>query len=112
MVGPPTSLSPRKALAISLALHELMTNASKYGALSVAKGLVSIAWNVSGPTFFFSWTETGGPPVVRPNRAGFGSKMIQRSLAAYFNGKAELIYDPSGLRFTLTAPVAELADDR
>ena len=95
-----------------MALHELSTNASKYGALSVQQGKVCVTWSVEthddDNTFRFHWVERDGPTVAPPSRRGFGSRMIEQALAGYFNGRAELSYDPAGLSFDLTAPLTGL----
>lgn len=109
--GPDVELSSRCALAMALALYELATNALKYGALSVEGGRVTISWLVIDGTFRFDWTESGGPPVTAPTRTGFGSRMIERALAGYFSGCARVDYAPTGLVFTLSAPVEALTRD-
>ena len=113
--GPEVDLSPRCALALSLALHELTTNAIKYGALSADGGRVEVVWTVTpGPdetAFVLSWTESGGPPVAPPTRTGFGTGMIQRALSGYVGGATTLTYEPSGVVFTLTTTLAALTAD-
>ncbi|HZV85661.1 MAG TPA: HWE histidine kinase domain-containing protein [Brevundimonas sp.] len=115
MAGPDVDLAPRCALALSLALHELTTNAIKYGALSVDGGRVAVNWTVTpGPdetAFVLSWTESGGPPVSPPTRTGFGSGMIQRALSGYVGGSTTLTYDPAGVVFTLTTTLEALTAD-
>jgi PAS domain S-box-containing protein len=110
--GPDLPIGSKQALALTMALHELATNATKYGALSDDQGHIDIAWSVhkDGPNdaFAFTWCETGGPVVVKPTRRGFGSRMIEQALAGYFTGSAELDYDPAGLTFNLTAPLTGL----
>ena len=110
--GPNLSIGSKQALAITMALHKLSTNACKYGALSTQYGTVHVNWsavqNDGCATFRFGWTERGGPPVQTPTRRGFGSRMIEQALAGYFNGSAELIYDRDGLIFNLTAPMSGL----
>lgn len=105
-------IGSKQALALTMALHELSTNATKYGALSVESGIVRVAWSIEsddhGKIFNFVWSERGGPQVEAPTRRGFGSRMIEQALAGYFNGKAELNYDPEGLSFALTAPLTGL----
>ncbi|WP_168771056.1 PAS domain-containing sensor histidine kinase [Palleronia sediminis] len=111
--GPDLPIGSKQALALTMALHELATNATKYGALSTEGGRVTVAWGVEdGPegAFRFSWTEHGGPPVAAPARRGFGSRMIEEALAGYFNGTAALDYAPAGLTFVLHAPRAGLVD--
>ena len=102
--GPPVSLSPQTALSMALALHELSTNAVKYGALSSKNGIVEINWTINKDEFRFSWREKGGPTVSQPTKLSFGSKLIKRLLPARFNGHAELDYAPEGFSFELTAP--------
>lgn len=109
--GPDVWLPPRLTLALTMALHELATNAVKYGALSKDGGQVALTWEVvirSGPALLrLTWEETGGPPVTVPERAGFGSRLIERALASEMGGKAEIDYRPAGVRFTLEAPLPE-----
>jgi PAS domain S-box-containing protein len=110
--GPDLPLSAKCALAMALALHELATNAAKYGALSDDAGGVRVAWTATGPRnerqFRFEWQEHGGPRVKEPSRVGFGSRMIERSLAGYFKGSARLSYEPEGVVFSLEAPLSAL----
>ncbi len=107
--GPALRLPPRLALSIAMALHELGTNAVKYGALSREGGTVAIAWSVQreeGETrLFLRWTETGGPPVTQPTRTGFGSRLIERSLARELAGEVQLLFAPTGVVCTIEAPV-------
>jgi PAS domain S-box-containing protein len=111
--GPPLLLMPLAAQDLGMALHELATNASKYGALSVPTGKIEIGWTVDGGTadgkrFRMSWRESGGPMVNPPARTGFGSTVTTRTLTGTFNGKAELEYRPEGLSWHLTAPMGDL----
>lgn len=101
--GPPMKLTAQQSLGMSLAIHELATNATKYGALSTEGGTVAIDWRLTKDmSFEFRWIESGGPPVKEPKRSGFGSRMIERVVAPYFNGKASLSYPPAGLQFDLS----------
>ena len=103
--GPPVRLSPRMALSLSMALHELATNAVKYGALSTVAGHVRIAWSVTSKPeaasgvarLVLTWTESGGPPVSSPARRGFGSRLIERGLAAELSGEAHIDFQPGGV---------------
>jgi PAS domain S-box-containing protein len=99
--GPPVWLSPRMALSLSMALHELGTNAAKYGALSVPSGRVRIDWTVTpgpdGARLALTWTESGGPPVTVPTRRGFGSRLIERGLTAELSGEAKIDFAPEGV---------------
>ena len=104
--GPPVTLTAAQGLGLSLAIHELATNAAKYGSLSVPDGRISIVWSRPGSEpddfdFRFEWTETGGPPVAEPTRRGFGSRLVERIVAPYFEGEGKLSYDPHGVRFRL-----------
>lgn len=108
--GPPVTLSQKQALGLSLALHELATNATKYGALSTTGGHVTIHWTLSQDLAFdLCWAESGGPTVDEPIQKGFGSRLIERIVAAYFNGNTELTFFPSGVVFTLNGRIAEVA---
>lgn len=109
--GPLVELSSRTALAMALALHELATNATKYGALSRDTGRIDISWSIEGGEFIFEWRESGGPVVEAPTRRGFGSRMIERALAGYFNGTAGMTYAPTGAMFSLRGPVEALTAD-
>ncbi|WP_323768618.1 HWE histidine kinase domain-containing protein [Marinovum sp.] len=96
--GPDIRLIPRQFKALSMALHELTTNARKYGALSSDFGVIEIEWQREAEDgFTFCWRERGGPPVREPARTGFGSVMIERVLAEEFLGTAEVSYAPTGL---------------
>ena len=102
--GAPVWIAPRAALALSLALHELGTNAAKYGALSGEHGRVAIAWRETPDgTLVLEWKEQDGPPVAAPTRRGFGSRLIEQGLAGDLGGAAVLAYEPDGLRCTIEA---------
>ncbi|QRM32069.1 PAS domain S-box protein [Microvirga sp. VF16] len=106
--GPELRLTPRVALALSLALHELATNAAKYGALSVPTGRVAITWTVTPgdpPHLALRWQERGGPPVLPPAQKGFGSRLIERSLALELAGEVAITYDPAGVVCDVNAPI-------
>jgi PAS domain S-box-containing protein len=108
--GPHLRLSPSTALALAMALHELATNASKYGALSTSRGRVSILWTLTSgdsPTLNLEWRESHGPSVLPPTRRGFGTRLIERSLASDLGGNVRLIYDPSGVICVVEAPLKE-----
>ena len=102
-------LVPRMALGLSLALHELATNAAKYGALSNGGGEVHLTWMVDHthqpPLLLLRWEEKGGPAVKPPLRKGFGSRLIERSLAHDLNGEVRIKYAPSGLVCSVEAPL-------
>jgi two-component sensor histidine kinase len=107
--GPPVELSARAALGVALALHELHTNAIKFGALSNTAGKVDLTWRVPGGDLVIEWRETGGPPVVAPTRKGFGSRMIVSVLSGEFGGESHIDYRPDGVVWTFTTPLARLA---
>ena len=108
--GPSVTLSSKCALAMALALHELGTNAVKYGALSQDGGHVDVSWRDEGGEFHFRWQERGGPPVTAPQRRGFGSQMIEKVLGSYLGGAAQLDFAPEGVALSLDAPTAALAE--
>jgi len=103
--GPILELDSRRVLGLSLGLHELATNAAKYGALSNNVGRIDIKWAVDSGVFSLTWRESGGPPVCEPNRRGFGSTILNRIVGGYFDGATDIAYDPDGLRFELTGRV-------
>jgi two-component sensor histidine kinase/GAF domain-containing protein len=104
--GPDLNLAPQTALSLSLALHELATNAAKYGALSVPAGRVAVAWALEGRRLRLTWRERGGPPVAPPGRKGFGSRLIERGLARELGGEARLTFAPEGVVCEVVAPLA------
>jgi PAS domain S-box-containing protein len=105
-------LRPAAAQAIGMALHELATNAMKYGSLSDDKGEVDIAWSLVKANgerrFRISWTERGGPAIKKPKHRGFGRTVIEQMAVQAVGGHVELRYDPSGLRWVLEAPEREV----
>jgi PAS domain S-box-containing protein len=103
LTGEPVWLAPRAALAIALALHELGTNAIKYGALSSEKGRVHLSWQSEGDMLRIAWKEKGGPLVVQPEHRGFGSRLIERNLSADLGGTARLMFEPDGLHCIIEA---------
>ena len=109
MNGPKMDLGAKAVLAITLALHELCTNAAKYGALSNDTGTVTIDWSVTGGAadsrFRLNWIERGGPPVSQPEKKGFGSRLIADSIGADLRGEAKLAFDPQGVTWVLDAPL-------
>jgi PAS domain S-box-containing protein len=110
LAGPPVLLAPRAALTLGMIVHELATNAVKYGALSVAGGNVAIGWTVeprgaAAPMLQLEWLERGGPPVRSPRRRGFGSRLILRGVATDLDGQAWLDFEPLGLRARMEFPI-------
>lgn len=119
ITGPAVRLGAQQMLALSMALHELGTNAAKYGALSVATGRVEVVWSTlrreDGRWLHLEWRETGGPAVRPPTRRGFGSKLIERALRDALDGEVTLAFDPAGVTCTVLAhltPVARGSGDR
>ncbi len=113
--GPPVDLPPTTAVPMAMILHELCTNAMKYGALSNADGLVTIRWTATpderGDAISMIWSEEKGPPVQPPSQEGFGSKLIS-NLTKQMHGSFEPRYAPSGLacHISLISPKYELRD--
>lgn len=106
MDGPHVILGARATLSMSLLLHELSTNALKYGALSEPGGRVSVAWDVADDELTLRWRESGGPAVLAPTRKGFGSRLINMGLIG--TGGAELRYLPTGFEADFTAPLSQV----
>ena len=104
--GPDVRLQPRTALMLSMALHELGTNAVKYGALSNDTGHIAIIWTVEGGKLHLTWRESGGPPVRPPVRRGFGTRLVEQGLAPEIRGEAKIAYKPTGVVCTIVAPLA------
>jgi two-component sensor histidine kinase len=104
--GPNLRLNPAAAQAIGLALHELATNAGKYGALSTEYGHVDVGWGTDGTTFKISWTERGGPLVCAPGLRGFGTIVMEAMVERSVDGTVKLDYAPSGVTWRLTCPAA------
>jgi PAS domain S-box-containing protein len=102
--GPTLRFRAASAQAIGLALHELATNAAKYGALSTDAGHVDIGWGTDGDTFTMGWTERGGPPVSAPRRRGFGTTVMELMVERGLDGKVRLDYLPRGVTWHLTCP--------
>jgi PAS domain S-box-containing protein len=107
--GPPVQLPPKLAVTLALALHELCTNAAKYGALSVPAGRVSVAWTNEHGHLSLRWQESGGPPVATPRRRGFGTRMIERALASEDGGGARIEFHCEGLVCEIEADLPSAA---
>jgi two-component sensor histidine kinase len=105
--GPDVDLTPAEALALGLVVHELATNAAKYGALSEGEGCVSVAWSIGDGRLSLTWRERGGPHVAPPSRRGFGSRLIERSLQGSLSGEARLEFAPAGLVCRIELPLAK-----
>ena len=108
--GPDIVLTPKSALALSLAVHELATNAAKYGAFSATPGKVEVTWEiVSGGKIEICWREAGGPVVVPPTRRGFGSTLIERALAMETGGGAKISYPATGVVCEVSLPASSIS---
>lgn len=106
LAGPDVELAPNDALSLGLAMHELATNAAKYGPLSTSGGMVSVHWSLVGDALVrIEWQESGGPPVSQKRGRGFGTDLIERIVAKELNNPVELDFDPAGVRCVLTIPV-------
>jgi two-component sensor histidine kinase len=101
------------ALSLSMVMHELCTNAVKYGALSVPAGRVSISWTISNDEpkrFVLKWIESGGPVVQEPGRKSFGSQLIERALPGQLRGEARLLFQPHGLTCDVNIPLSAMQE--
>jgi PAS domain S-box-containing protein len=109
LVGPELRVQPKSAVSIAMAVHELCTNAVKYGAYSNDSGWVRVEWEVDSSggesRLRLVWKEEGGPPVATPARRGFGTRMIERALAAELGGTARIDFHPEGISCTVEAPL-------
>ena len=109
--GPDVAVQPRIASALAMTLHELCTNAAKYGSLSVPEGVVNVRWNAStdGTRSWLElfWRETGGPLPTKPSRTGFGLKLISRSAAADIGSKVDHRFEPGGVTCVIRLPLDE-----
>lgn len=109
--GPLVRLSPKVALSLSMAMHELATNALKYGALSNETGRIDVRWDLlrsrdsADERFRIEWRESGGPAVTAPSRRGFGSRLVERGLAGELGGTVQLKFEPAGVVCEIDAPL-------
>lgn len=117
IAGPDVTLNAHQGMTLALMLHELGTNAAKYGSLSSADGHVAVTWHVRDggtghdPILCFRWEEVGGPPVSPPSRTGFGTRLIARSLAHSFGGTVNLAYPVTGAVLTFESPLPAIPAD-
>ena len=109
--GPMIQLPPKAVVGLSLVLHELATNAAKYGALSNLAGHIELTWREAGMRIHLDWTEHDGPPVAKPEREGFGTKVVSRAFGPEFEAEVAFDYRPEGLRFNLAFKVPAISDD-
>ncbi|MFZ5669234.1 MAG: sensor histidine kinase [Pseudomonadota bacterium] len=107
LAGPRVRLAPETAVSFLVVFHELAVNALRHGALSAPPGRVRIDWTLADGALSLAWRETGGPPIAPPRHRGFGLRLIERGLPRDVGGKAELAFDPEGLRYDLRAPLSE-----
>jgi PAS domain S-box-containing protein len=105
--GPAISLEPATAQILALALHELATNAVKYGALSSPSGVVDVSWELDSGNLILQWIETGGPPTKAPSSRGFGTKLITATCETQLGGKTNFGWLPQGLHCTLSVPISD-----
>jgi PAS domain S-box-containing protein len=110
--GPDLRITASAAHAVGLALHELATNAAKYGALSTATGHVDIGWHVDGDLFTMSWSEREGPPVTPPARQGFGTMVIDSLVKESLGGEVQLDFAPAGLAWRVTCPAMNVLESQ
>jgi two-component sensor histidine kinase len=109
MAGPEVRVAPRCALMLSMALHELATNAAKYGALSGSEGTIEIEWKCTEANprrLLLVWKEFGGPPVISPAHRGFGARLIEQSFVAQLGGRAKLDFTSAGVIAELECPIS------
>jgi len=113
--GQEVALLPREALALAMVFHELATNAAKYGALSTPNGAVEVLWStpngLGGPRLSLDWIERDGPRVTPPTRRGFGSRLVEGSVAGELGGSAELTFAESGFNARLSVPLGRAQND-
>jgi PAS domain S-box-containing protein len=108
--GPAVLLPPATAQTIALALHELVTNAAKYGSLSTESGHVQVTWQVQPEKLQLTWVESGGPRIKQPDRRGYGMRVVKAGIEGQLGGLVEFDWQPSGLRCTLIVPHDEKSD--
>lgn len=108
--GPPILVPAAAAQSLGMALHELATNAVKYGSLSTETGHVDISWEAEDDRFRMTWRESGGPSVTQPDRKGFGTTVLERMVASSMSGEVMLDYSPDGFSWELTCPMSSLED--
>jgi two-component sensor histidine kinase len=109
--GPDISLAPNDALSLGLAIHELATNAAKYGALSTVDGHIHVTWRLVSPEAAeVRWREAGGPPVAPPAKRGFGRDLIEKIVAGELKSEVDLQFHPDGVECRLQVPVRKLSE--
>lgn len=114
-VGPSLTITRDAGTALALSLHELVTNALKYGALAVPDGKVSVRWTIgrgADPLFKLLWAECGGPPLQPPSRVGYGTRYLRAAFAGLLGREPTIEFRPGGLRFTASGPISRLTGER
>jgi len=109
IIGPTLVLQPYLAQTIAMALHELATNAVKYGALSIASGRLRVEWSRGETHLVIRWSESDGPPVKPPQRQGFGTRVVDKVIQE-LEGKLRFEWNPDGIACEITIPAGQLAD--
>jgi two-component sensor histidine kinase len=110
--GPEVMVSREAGTTIALCLHELTTNAIKYGALSEPDGTIEIVWTIAetgGPNLYLDWIEAGGPPVREPTRQGYGTRYVRSALGSLFGSVPDIIFAPDGFRCSVSGPLSRVA---
>lgn len=105
LTGPNRRLQPQQGLSLGMSIHELATNASKYGSLSNPQGHVAVEWDDSDQQLTLTWRETGGPPVKEPKKDGFGLTLIRGEVVSRLGGNVETIFAPEGLQVQISFPL-------
>lgn len=108
--GPVVRLKPAAAQALGMAVHELATNAAKYGALSNSRGRINVSWNIAGPYLNLRWSEHAGPPTVPPGHRGFGHTVIVQMVEHTLEAEVRLEYPRSGVVWELVAPADRVVE--
>lgn len=114
IAGPRLMLGAKAVSTLTLALHELATNSTKYGAMSSETGSVTINWSIEPgdePMLRFHWSEMGGPPVTIPKSRGFGTRVVERTVATELSGRAGIDFRPDGVKYEVVAPLSNLVDN-
>ena len=106
--GPTILLAPSATVTLTLALHELATNAAKYGALSSDNGAAEVRWIKEDETFILDWRERGGPPVTKPSKTGFGTRLLERVVASDLGGAVDIVFDRSGVTCRISTPIGRI----
>ena len=110
IAGENIAISSGPAVSLSMVIHELCTNAVKYGALSVPEGHVAVSWTAAEERFKLHWKESGGPLVKEPTRRSFGSRLIEQALPGQLRGEARLKFEPDGLSYEVNIPLAVMQE--